>query len=123
MNSPSSMKNNTLTIASIILILGFGVIAQTLRPKPAGVAKSAVDRRVIPDEPAPALPPAGGTFVDSSFGTTIMRVTDEKDGKSCTNFYSYWPSFNLDTTLFFIGCDGNAKLYRFDPNAFRVVSK
>jgi hypothetical protein len=117
------MKNKTLTIASIILIVGLGIAAQTIRPKAAGVGRSAADRRIIQDGTAPTLPVAGGTFVDPSFGTTIMRVTDEKDGQSCTNFYSYWPSFNLDSTMFFIACDGSAKLYRFDPNAFRVVGK
>ena len=81
------------------------------------------DHNVYPEPAAPALPAAGGTFVDPTFGTTIMRVTDQNDGQSNFNYYSYWPTFNLDDTKFFIACDGNPMLYRFDPNGFRIVSK
>src|SRR5262245_55512282 len=78
------------------------------------------DRRVYAEPPAPALPRAGGTFVDPTFGTTIMRVTDDTDGKSCHNYYSYWPTFNLDSTRFFVACDNMPRLYRFDPNSFQI---
>src|SRR5690348_10047450 len=44
--------------------------------------------------PLPALPAAGGTMTDSTFGTTIMRLTDSNDGTDCRVEYSYWPSFN-----------------------------
>jgi hypothetical protein len=49
------------------------------------------DRNVYPEPAAPALPRAGGTYVDPVFRTTVMRVTDENDGTSCVNAYSYWP--------------------------------
>jgi Purple acid Phosphatase, N-terminal domain len=81
------------------------------------------NHNVYSEPPAPALPMAGGTFVDPTFGTTIMRVTDENDGASNHNEYSYWPTFNLDSTRFFIDCDGKPMLYRFDPNNFQIVSK
>jgi hypothetical protein len=81
------------------------------------------DHRVYNEGPPPALPRAGGTFTDPVFGTTIMRVTDERDGKSCHNSYSYWPTFNLDSTRFFIDCDNAPILYKFDPSAFQIVSK
>ena len=81
------------------------------------------DRNVYPEPAAPALPRAGGTYVDPVFRTTIMRVTDESDGTSCVNAYSYWPTFNLNSTRFFVSCDDTPKLYRFDPDAFQILSK
>jgi hypothetical protein len=81
------------------------------------------DHNVYPEPAPPALPAAGGTFVDPTFGTTIMRVTDQNDGQSNFNYYSYWPTFNLDDTKFFIACDNSPMLYRFDPNGFRIISK
>lgn len=81
------------------------------------------DHNVYPEPAAPALPAAGGTFVDPTFGTTIMRVTDEHDGQSNFNYYSYWPTFNLDDTKFFVACDNSPMLYRFDPAGFRIISK
>ena len=81
------------------------------------------DRNVYPEPAAPALPRAGGTYVDPVFRTTIMRVTDENDGTSCVNAYSYWPTFNLNSTRFFVSCNDVPKLYRFDPDAFQVLSK
>jgi|GEM_PF-1199713 len=81
------------------------------------------DHNVYPEPPPPALPKAWGTFVDPTFGTTIMRVTDENDGVSNFNYYSYWPTFNLNSTWFFIACDNMPKLYKFDPNNFQIISK
>jgi len=81
------------------------------------------DHNVYPEPAPPALPAAGGTFVDPTFGTTIMRVTDEHDGQSNFNYYSYWPTFNLDDTKFFVACDNSPMLYRFDPAGFRIISK
>lgn len=81
------------------------------------------DKRIYPEPPAPTLPPSGATFVDPTFRTTLMRVTDATDGTSCVHFYSYWPTFNRDSTRFFLACDGNPRLYRFDPASFRIVSK
>jgi purple acid phosphatase-like protein len=81
------------------------------------------DHNVYPEPAPPALPSAGGTFVDPTFGTTIMRVTDQTDGASNYNYYSYWPTFNLDDSKFFISCNGNPMLYRFDPSGFRIISK
>src|SRR5262249_38676931 len=76
------------------------------------------DRNVYADPPAPALPAAGGTFIDPVFGTTIMRLTDEGDGADCSNPYSYWPTFNKDSTRLFVQCGSGAILYGFDPVNF-----
>ncbi len=79
-------------------------------------------RKACPLPPAPALPPAGGKYLDPTFGTQILRVTDEADGDS-QNAYSYYPAFNRDSTMFFIHCKAGPRLYHFDPNAFRIVGK
>lgn len=81
------------------------------------------DRKVYPEPKLPTLPKAGGTFVDPTFGTRLLRVTDEADGKSCHNAYAYWPTFNKDATRFHINCGGTATLYHFDPDAFKITGK
>ena len=81
------------------------------------------DRKVYPEPPLPKLPKAGETFVDPTFGTTILRVTDERDGKTCHNAYSYWPTFNTDNTRFHINRGGTPTLYRFDPKEFKVLGR
>jgi hypothetical protein len=69
------------------------------------------------------LPKAGETLTDPTFGTTLLRVTDESDG-NCQNAYSYWPSFNKDSTLFHIQREKDGPtLYRFDPQAFKITGK
>ncbi|MCA1615406.1 MAG: hypothetical protein LC800_15150, partial [Acidobacteria bacterium] len=49
---------------------------QAARASAAGVK---TDSRAYREPPAPPLPRAGGTFTDPTFGTEIMRVTDERD--------------------------------------------
>ena len=70
----------------------------------------------------PALPAAGGTLVDSTFGTTIMRLTDANDGTDCRVEYSYWPSFNVDSTKVMALCVNSidrTKIWMFDPVNFK----
>jgi hypothetical protein len=75
-------------------------------------------------EPAlPALPSAGGTFIDPTFGSTIMRLTDASDGTDCHNAYSYWPTFNKDNTRFFLYSSKGTMLGTFDPLGFKLLSK
>ena len=81
------------------------------------------DRAVYPEPPPPPLPAAGGTFVDPTFGTTIMRLTDANDGTFNVNSYSYWPSFNRDSTRLWVITNPGAMLYSFDPVNFRVSNK
>ena len=80
-------------------------------------------REVWPEPPLPKLPKAGETLVDPVFCTTLLRVTDEADGKSCHNAYAYWPTFNKDSTRLHINCGGVAMLYAFDPDAFKITGK
>jgi hypothetical protein len=82
------------------------------------------DLRVYSEPPVPPLPRAGGTLVDPVFGTTIMRVTDESDTPSAGTAYSYWPSFNKNSTQLMVHyADGFPRIYEFEPNNFRVGSK
>ncbi|MFP5264745.1 MAG: fibronectin type III domain-containing protein, partial [Blastocatellia bacterium] len=92
-------------------------------PPPGGGGGVITDYGVYPEPPAPALPRAGGTFVDPVFGTTIMRVTDQNDGAFNVTNYSYWPSFNKDTTRLYIIAGGQTALYSFDPVNFRISNK
>lgn len=81
------------------------------------------DRTVFREPRLPDLPQAGGVLVDPTFGTQIMRVTDQADGKSCNNAYSYWPSFNCDSSRFFIWCGEEPVLHRFDAETFKILGK
>ncbi len=81
------------------------------------------DYNIYPEPRPPVLPAAGGTFVDPTFGTTIMRVTDERDGAFNVTNYSYYPSFNRDNSRLFIVSGGQPTLYSFDPTGFRVSAK
>jgi hypothetical protein len=76
-----------------------------------------------PPAEGPALPAAGGTFVDPVFGTTIMRVTDEKDGNDAHLSYSYYPSFNKNATRFYGYVAGEWRMWEFDPKAFKLGAK
>ena len=125
------VMKTSLFHATLLLVLGAPMVASAQSNGPPTPPTSTLnigpalvtDRRVSPEGPLPSLPRAGGTFVDPVFGTTILRVTDEVDGTECKNFYSYWPTFNLDSTRLFIACDGNPRLCRFDPNTFQLLGK
>lgn len=86
-------------------------------PSFAGIA----DLRSVPETPV-ALPPAGSSFVDPDFGTTIIRATDARQAGAamCTHSYSYVPAFNIDSTRLLLSCDG-LRLYRFDPATDTLV--
>src|SRR4030095_16957403 len=74
--------------------------------------------------PSPSpLPAAGGTMIDPTFETTIMRLTDEDDGPECINSYSYWPTFNVNSTRILVYSGTAPLLYRFDPVNFEIVDK
>ena len=107
-------------LSSIILPARLWAEQAEVSSAPPGVK---TDRGVYPLPQAPMLPRAGGVFTDRTFGTEIMRVTDEDDGKENCNAYSYWPSFNADSTRFHIACGNRHMLYHFDPKAFSLLSK
>jgi uncharacterized protein (TIGR03437 family) len=78
------------------------------------------------NEPAPPpLPAAGGKFIDPTFGTELMRVTDATGGGNASTAYSYWPTFNRDNTRLLVERDGvtSGELYDFDPVSFTLGAK
>src|SRR5438270_10826442 len=69
------------------------------------------DYGTYPVPPPPPLPAAGGTIIDPTFETTIMRLTDANDGPDCVNAYSYWPTFNVNNTLLLVYGGSDPPLY------------
>ncbi|MHC4179289.1 MAG: hypothetical protein ACYSWU_17385 [Planctomycetota bacterium] len=69
------------------------------------------------------MPKAGGTYVDRTFGTTIMRLTDASDSENCHHSYSYYPSLNKNNTRLFVCCDGKPVLFRFAPDGFKLIGE
>ncbi|MFL6214626.1 MAG: hypothetical protein ACJ74J_12130 [Blastocatellia bacterium] len=97
--------------------------AQPTSTRSANAPGIKTDRRVYAEPAPPALPVAGGTLIDPVFGTTILRVTDERDGKSNETPYSYWPSFNKDSTRLYVKSDDQSLLFGFDPDNFGVTTR
>lgn len=81
------------------------------------------DFNVYPEAPLTSLPAAGGRFTDPAFGADILRFTGEGDGQNCGTYYSYWPTFNADSTRLLARCDAGALLVDFDPAGFKVLGK
>ncbi len=82
------------------------------------------ERTAFEHPAAPALPDAGGTFTDPTFGTTLMRLTDAADGDDNQVAYSYWPTFNLDGTRAAVNTGAlGFTLIDFDPAAFTAGSR
>jgi hypothetical protein len=112
-----------LLLSLVSILLPVVLAEQSSGEEGAPPARIRTDRSLCPEPSLPTLPKAGAAFLDPTFGTPILRVTDESDGKFCNNAYSYWPSFNRDSTRFFICCDGKPMLYQFDPKAFETRGK
>jgi hypothetical protein len=82
------------------------------------------DKNVHLPPPAPPLPAAGQTFVDPTFGSTILRLTGPADGNDNKNAYAYWPTFNRSSTKLFVDTNNGAtKLYDFDPRTMQASNK
>ena len=81
------------------------------------------DLGVYPEGLPPTLPAAGGKLTDPTFGTQIMRVTDQTDGASLTTAYSYWSTLNSNNTRLLVQSDGTGYLYQFDPVNFALGAK
>src|SRR5438876_8619987 len=54
--------------------------------------------------PAPVLPPAGGSFVDPTFSTTIVRITDPSNAPqgASVNSASTDSMWNADGSMFYL---------------------
>jgi len=108
--------------SSVIWFLAAASILQIIAA-PNTFAEIKHDYGTYPVPPAPSLPAAGGTIVDPTFETTIMRLTDANDGPDCINAYSYWPTFNVNNTRLMVFSGTAPLLYRFDPVNFRILGK
>jgi hypothetical protein len=107
------------------------IVAPPPAPPPATAPSYAglvTDRALRPRPPLPIVA-RGATYTDPVFGTTILRVTDERDGVASGPAYSYWTLFNSDTTRLLCysqatpGGDVTVYLYDFDPVGFRVSNR
>ena len=86
---------------------------------------------VFAQTPIPALPAAGGTFIDPAYNTRILRVTDAADGAFCGTVYSYWPTFNADSTRLMAACTVHvqtwyeyyAVFYKINPSNLKLSGK
>jgi hypothetical protein len=117
----NTSSNNQLLAANGLLAL----LPDSLRIAfSQGSARIRTDRRVYAEPPLPALPRAGGKFIDPVFGSEIMRATDESDGAApgLGTYYSHWPTFNSNNTRLLIrkGETGEAIIKQFDPVNFRL---
>jgi len=108
--------------SSVIWFLAAASILQIIAA-PNTFAEIKHDYGTYPVPPAPSLPAAGGTIVDPTFETTIMRLTDANDGPDCINAYSYWPTFNVNNTRLMVFSGTAPLLYQFDPANFRILGK
>lgn len=115
------MTSRSILILLILTVANIQVVSQSAA-KPISPS-SITDNNIYPTPPPPKLPAAGGTIVDPTFDTTIMRLTDARDGRNNQVSYSYWPSFNKDSTYLWITSDDTTYLYYFDPKNFKVISK
>lgn len=104
-----------LIFIQIIFFLSFSLFAQSVK----------TDYGIYPPpSPPPALPAKGYSFIDPTFGTSILRVTDAGDGADNHQSYSYWPSLNKNSSLLYISSvGGNPTLYDFDTTAFSISNK
>jgi hypothetical protein len=86
-----------------------------------------MDLGIYPEPLPPPLPAAGGKFVDPTFGTQIMRVTDPTNsGANAGTSYSYWPTFNSNNTRIVVQDEGSStgiSIYDFDPVNFALGQK
>src|SRR5437588_1669679 len=130
MNHRRNKKSYCLSLLALVALLLFGgppKRAVQLAMAEANAAQRRNDRlgsrAVFPKPPLPGLPPAGGKFNDPTFGTEIMRATDQRDDKAGLSTYSsHWPTFNCDNTYILVrkGLTGDALVKSFNAEAFTI---
>src|SRR5438552_18460858 len=81
------------------------------------------DYGTYPVPPPPPLPAAGGTIIDPTFETTIMRLTDANDGPASVHAYSYCPTYNVNNTLHLIYYGTDPPLDRYDSVNLASIEK
>ncbi len=114
------MQRSTLAFVVVCLFPGMA-FSQTVSPLPYS-AYSGVDPKPAP--PAPALGPANSIINDPTFGSRILRVTDQNTagGQSFiptdAGFHRTWNSNS--TAIKLEGPQGQGYWLEFNPNTFSV---
>lgn len=101
-------------------------VINTGPPPSSGSTTASVktDFGVYPEPPLPALPAAGQKFADPTFGTEIMRVTAADASESFGTWYTFWPSFNSNSTRLLVRVGGTqSTIYEFNPDSFTLGAK
>lgn len=110
-----------VTFSDDLRALDFHIELGPLPSVPAAVTDAT---GVYPPPSPPALPQAGGKFFDPTFGTEIMRVTDEHtaNGSNGDSGYSYYGTFNKDSTRLIARMQSiqEARFFQFDPVGFTL---
>jgi len=113
---------SVFTLLNFVLLAGLISLVASSAKAQSGVGVK-TDLGVYLEGSPPTLPAAGGKLTDPTFGTQIMRVTDQTDGTSFGTAYSYWSTFNSNNTRVLAQADGTAYLYQFDPVLFTLGAK
>jgi hypothetical protein len=107
-------------VAVVAVVTGIGATGVRTAQAAVGIVDEKPPYTVFQQPPPPALPGPGGVFTDPTFGTRIMRIT----AGGGFHAYSYWPSFNVDSTKLYVPWLGQpAYVYDFDPVNFRLGAR
>jgi len=116
------IRRSTLAALLPLLVIGVTIPLHGQTAPSTYNAYTGTDTKVIP--PAPALGPANSVIVDPTFGSRILRVTDQntRGGRSFmptdAGFHRTW---NADSTAIkLMGPQGDGYWLEFDPNTFKV---
>lgn len=95
------------------------LVYSTLPPSPLGTfSTSWTDIYPLTDFPRPTRPARGGCVYDTKYGAKIIRITDEAETASHGTVYTYWSSFNADSTKLLEYVAGNpaGRIHTFVAN-------
>jgi hypothetical protein len=122
-------QHSLQAVLALSVMMAAGVAPTRLVGWSAAAGATTNDTSFVSDlgthpEPAlPALPAGGGTLLDSVFGTTLMRLTDASDGSDCRVEYSYWPTFNVNSSKVKALCvtagSDRTRIWNFNPTTFQ----
>lgn len=120
-SNQSACKPFLLTVCALVFIVALGGKA----PPPAEAQNESLKaQRVRYPKPSLTRPSqAGGKVTDPTFGTEIMRATDERDDPvGLSTYYSHWPTFNSNNTYILVrkGLGGDALIKPFNSQTFTV---